>query len=46
MRLDEVEKRHIVRVLQQVGGSRTRAASMLGVSRSTLWEKAKRYGIV
>jgi len=46
MRLEEVEKRHIVRVLQQVNGSRTRAASMLGVSRSTLWEKAKRYGIV
>jgi DNA-binding NtrC family response regulator len=46
MRLEDVERRHIVRVLQQVNGSRTRAASLLGVSRSTLWEKAKRYGIV
>jgi DNA-binding NtrC family response regulator len=44
-RLDDVEKNHIVRVLARAGGSKTRAASMLGVSRSTLWEKLKRYGI-
>ncbi len=44
-RLDEMEKVHIARVLARAGGSRTRASTMLGISRSTLWEKAKRYGL-
>jgi two-component system response regulator AtoC len=45
VRLDDVERLHIVRVLAQAGGSRTRAATMLGISRSTLWERGKRYGL-
>jgi transcriptional regulator with PAS, ATPase and Fis domain len=44
MRLEDVEKRHILRVLEQTG-SKTQAAAVLGVSRSTLWEKMKRYRI-
>jgi DNA-binding NtrC family response regulator len=43
--LAEAEKRHIIRVLDQVGGSRVRAAAILGISRSTLWERAKRLGL-
>ena len=35
----------IVDVLRAVGGSRSRAATTLGVSRSTLYEKLKRYAI-
>ncbi|HTQ41693.1 MAG TPA: sigma-54 dependent transcriptional regulator [Polyangiaceae bacterium] len=46
VRLEDLEREHIARVLRQVGGSKTRAASLLGISRSTLWEKAKRYGII
>ena len=45
VRLEDVEKLHIARVLGIAGGSRTRAATMLGISRSTLWEKGKRYGL-
>jgi DNA-binding NtrC family response regulator len=43
--LGESERQHIERVLHSVGGSRTRAAAVLGISRSTLWDKLKRYGM-
>jgi DNA-binding NtrC family response regulator len=45
LRLEDVERAHIAKVIKQVGGSRTRAAAVLGISRSTLWEKGKRYGL-
>jgi NtrC-family two-component system response regulator AlgB len=45
MTLDDVERQHIARVLKSVE-SRTRAAEILGISRSTLWEKGKRYGLM
>ncbi|HEV8323151.1 MAG TPA: sigma 54-interacting transcriptional regulator [Myxococcota bacterium] len=38
-RLDELERRHIRRVLEECGGNRTRAAEVLGLSRSTLKRK-------
>jgi two-component system response regulator FlrC len=41
----QVEREQIIGVLREVGGSRSRAASTLGVSRSTLYEKLKRYGL-
>jgi two-component system NtrC family response regulator len=37
--LAAVERRHILRVLEEQGGNRTRAARVLGVSRSTLQRK-------
>ncbi len=40
-----LERESIARVLKLVNGSRTRAAVVLGVSRTTLWEKMKRYGL-
>jgi DNA-binding NtrC family response regulator len=43
--LEAVEREHIAKALEAAGGSRTRAAQMLGMSRTTLWEKAKRYGL-
>src|SRR5688572_1353196 len=39
------EKSRIEEALKQAGGSRTRAAAALGVSRVTLWKKMRRLGI-
>ncbi len=42
---EQFEREYIVSVLDRVGGSRTEAAKILGLSRKALWEKCKRYGI-
>ena len=44
--LQEVERRHIQRVLAHCGDNRSRAASLLGISRATLYEKLRRYGVM
>jgi DNA-binding NtrC family response regulator len=43
--LRDVEQAYIRYVLEQVAGSQTRAASILGISRKALWEKRRRYGL-
>lgn len=43
--LEEVERLHIIDVMQRVGGNRSRAAQALGIATSTLYEKLKRYQI-
>jgi two-component system response regulator HydG len=42
--LDEVEKGHILRVLEECGDNQTRAAEVLGIDRVTLHHKLKKYG--
>jgi DNA-binding NtrC family response regulator len=39
------EREHLKTVLKAVGGHRTKAASVLGISRKVLWEKLRDYGI-
>ncbi|MBX3422827.1 MAG: sigma 54-interacting transcriptional regulator [Pirellulaceae bacterium] len=41
--LEDMERRHILAVLKQVGGSKSKAAQLLGIERSTLDRKLKRY---
>jgi transcriptional regulator with PAS, ATPase and Fis domain len=43
--LEEVEARHIRRVVDACRGNVTRASRSLGISRTTLWRKMKRYDI-
>ena len=39
--LDEVERRHILQVLEKTGGNKLKAAEVLGIDRSTLHRKLK-----
>ncbi|HLZ44113.1 MAG TPA: sigma-54 dependent transcriptional regulator [Gemmatimonadales bacterium] len=43
--LSEIERQHIERTLRHHGGNRTRAAAELGISRATLINKIKQYGM-
>ena len=43
--LEELERQHITEVMQRTGGNRTRAALILGIASSTLYEKVRRYRI-
>jgi DNA-binding NtrC family response regulator len=42
--LEEIEKTHILRVLEECGGNQTRAAEVLDIDRVTLHNKLKKYG--
>jgi DNA-binding NtrC family response regulator len=43
--LEEAERRHIALTLRYTGGNRRRAAQLLGISRSTLLHKIRKYGL-
>jgi DNA-binding NtrC family response regulator len=43
--LQDMERQHILRVLQETQGNRSKAARALGIERKTLYEKARRLGI-
>ena len=42
--LDDIEKTHILRVLEECGGNQTRASEILDIDRVTLHHKLKKYG--
>jgi DNA-binding NtrC family response regulator len=43
--LDDVERRHIARTLVYTRGNKRRAAHILGIARSTLLAKVRKYGL-
>ncbi len=43
--LAEVEREHVVRVLEACGGRQIDAARVLGIGRTTLWRKLRAFGI-
>jgi DNA-binding NtrC family response regulator len=45
-RLDDSEKDLIVRAMKETGGNKYRAAQRLGIARSSLYSKLKKYGIM
>ncbi len=43
--LEDMEKVHILKVLQDVNYNKSKASEVLGIDRATLYRKAQRYGI-
>ena len=45
LRLEEVEREHILKILRQTNYNKSKAAIILGIDRTTLQRKAKKFGI-
>jgi len=43
--LEEIEKKHILKVLKDVDYNKSKASEILGIDRATLYRKAQKYGI-
>jgi len=43
--MHEIEKRELIEALERAGGNKSKAAEFLGVSRVTVWNRMKRFGI-
>lgn len=43
--IDAAERDHIVRILAQCSGRKLEAARLLGINKTTLWRKMKRFGM-
>ena len=43
--IDQAERDHIVRILARCNGRKLEAARLLGINKTTLWRKLKRFGV-
>jgi two-component system, NtrC family, response regulator HydG len=43
--IDDIKKKRLLDALSQTGGNQSRAAKILGISRTSVWSQMKRYGI-
>ncbi|MFW6239473.1 MAG: helix-turn-helix domain-containing protein [Thermodesulfobacteriota bacterium] len=43
--LDDRKRRELIEALEAAGGNRSEAARRLGVSRVTIWNRMKKYGV-
>jgi len=43
--LDDLERQHILQLMEECGGNRSRVARILGISRRTVYRKLRLYGI-
>jgi transcriptional regulator with PAS, ATPase and Fis domain len=44
--LNDMEKKHIRKALEETGNNKSKAAALLSISRDTLYKKIKKYGIL
>ncbi|MGD9353734.1 MAG: helix-turn-helix domain-containing protein, partial [Desulfobacterales bacterium] len=42
---DDTKKRRLIEALEQAGGNQSQAAEILGVTRVTVWNQMRKYGI-
>jgi transcriptional regulator of acetoin/glycerol metabolism len=45
MRLQDIERRHIEKVLGETGWNISRSATILGIDRATLYNKIEKFGL-
>ena len=45
MNRSQLKKKQLIETLEKVGGNQSRAAEILGISRVTVWNRMKKYGI-
>ncbi len=44
--LEAIERDHILRILRETGGNKTRAARILGITKKTLYAKLRKFGLL
>jgi len=43
--LDDIKKQRLIRALEEAGGNQSEAARILGISRTSVWNQTRRFGL-